>query len=869
MGVEGLVCRDLNLCACRDLLPAGLARIPAVEGVADAGEGGQRAVLILIGNGLAVRVHRNSTVVGVKAHGVGVRPPPGIEGLVSGIRGGDLGHGAAGAAPVSVPAVEGIAGAARRRLQRHGFAVGVACRVGVGQAVHVSVVDRIGLRRAAELSVPGHVVRDGGGIGPGRAGAVRRRVPAGEGAGVAGFGLGGHRAGIGALGTVLHACVRFQRILAVHPCDGVGQAVVVDLDHGGAVGLDGLLGHGLCRKAGVGLGCGGGGLTGDAAQRLAVCFNLGVLVILNILLIVLDRVVHGARLPVGVEGLARRDRDPVVLSDLLAAVRLREPAGKGIADSGGRGQLAVDLGIGDGLAGDLDRSFVGVKGHGVLRGCPAGVERHRAGNGVPVEVPLLGAVLIRVPAGKDIAGSAGLSGCGELLAGFPDLAFNRAAAVGVKGDGVIQSLPLGVIAHGLGGGGGGVFADEVHLLREGRVRVPAGELIALAGHVRRVDLRLVGRVGADQLAVVAYPVRVVRIAVVVNVHNGGAVGSDGQLLIIAPRLEAFVFLRDLVAIIAVDGIVRYAGQLIGLDQLILAVELLLIVVDSERRVGILPPIGVEGDAVAQIAVQLELIGHGRGEGVVGHPRVEAGFCPVDKGIAHARGALGRGKLAARCERDRLHRAAAAGVEADGAHILRVAPCDVDDLLNRLGGERQRGLPPCDGHVRLFLDRAARRDRHGVGGRVIAELRVGEADAEVFFLPPRVRGVHAPVADPSGLQIHAPHIVGRGGQSHGLDALEGVLRIVRPDKAEHVLLVARRPQRPFVGVDRRRPGQLAAVEERGNELDIQIHAELDVQRAGGIALLLRALLPFQMIEEVAVELRVHAHLGNNADPVQLQ
>ena len=276
-------------------------------------------------------------------------------------------------------------------------------------------------------------------------------------------------------------------------------------------------------------------------------------------------------------------------------------------------------------------------------------------------------------------------------------------------------------------------------------------------------------------------------------------------MIIAPRLEAFVFLRDLVAIIAVDGIVRYAGQLIGLDQLILAVELLLIVVDSERRVGILPPIGVEGDAVAQIAVQLELIGHGRGEGVVGHPRVEAGFCPVDKGIAHALGALGRGKLAARGERDRLHRAAAAGVEADGAHILRVAPCDVDDLLNRLGGERQRGLPPCDGHVRLFLDRAARRDRHGVGGRVIAELRVGEADAEVFFLPPRVRGVHAPVADPSGLQIHAPHIVGRGGQSHGLDALEGVLRIVRPDKAEHVLLVARRPQRPFVGVDRRRPG----------------------------------------------------------------
>ena len=217
----------------------------------------------------------------------------------------------------------------------------------------------------------------------------------------------------------------------------------------------------------------------------------------------LDRVVHGARRPVGVEGLVFGPVEAGLRGDPLAAVRLREPAGKGVADSGGRGQLAVDLGIGDGLAGGLDRSFVGVKGHGVLRGCPAGVERHRAGDGVAAEIPLLRAVLIRVPAGKDIADPAGHVGRLDGLAGYAVLAINRAAAVGVKGDGVIQSLPLGVIAHGLGGGGGGVFADEVHLLREGRVRVPAGELIALARHVRRVDLRLVGRVGADQLVVVA------------------------------------------------------------------------------------------------------------------------------------------------------------------------------------------------------------------------------------------------------------------------------------------------------------------------------------------------------------------------------
>ena len=109
------------------------------------------------------------------------------------------------------------------------------------------------------------------------------------------------------------------------------------------------------------------------------------------------------------------------------------------------------------------------------------------------------------------------------------------------------------------------------------------------------------------------------------------------------------------------------------------------------------PLGVEGHALCTVGEG----GHGGGaagvlvtEVRVGVPPLESVSCflrirrPGDGG-AHAAGELRYGGTA--------H-----GVKADVPQPLRIAPCDMDDLLDGLGGEGQSRLLPCNGHVGLFV-----------------------------------------------------------------------------------------------------------------------------------------------------------------------
>ena len=77
MGIEGMIRRGGHHSVRGHLGAAGQCRIPAVEGVARAGGGGQRAIGAVVGHFFAVCADR--TAVGLKGHGALFGFPTGIE----------------------------------------------------------------------------------------------------------------------------------------------------------------------------------------------------------------------------------------------------------------------------------------------------------------------------------------------------------------------------------------------------------------------------------------------------------------------------------------------------------------------------------------------------------------------------------------------------------------------------------------------------------------------------------------------------------------------------------------------------------------------------------------------------------------------
>ena len=622
--------------------------------------------------------------------------------------------------------------------------------------------------------------------------------------------------------------------------DRICQTVIIDINHGRTLGGDGLLFKRLNAESLVSLRGRFGVCSCSAIQCFEICF--AVPVILHILLVMIDRVLHETSRPVGVEGLVCGNGNARFRQDLLAASLFCEPAGKIIALLGRRRQFAVRLVVGDGPIGFLSlghHAAIGIKRRGIGVRCPLGVERHCALDRIGIKIPRLGAALIGIPPAEEVAGLRGGGRCSDFIARLDRLSGDRRAALGFKGHGIVTALPV----RGVVGVSGDGFRD----------RSPAAKDVPLAADGGNDQLCAV-LVGLDDVvrAVFRLPSHGVLLAVIVDLYHGAAVGRNG-LLGDGLRCEACVGL-------GFGGSLRVggAGQLLRVGQLILAVELLLIVLHGVPRVGGRPPLGVEDHALAE-----NEFGHGA-HGLhpvgVGHllvPAVEdiAGLSRV-LGPCDGR-ALAAAKL---CDRGAAH-----GVEADIAHALRVAPCDVEHLLNRLGGKGQWCFFPGDSHVGAFALHITARHGDGIGTGIIAEFGVGERDNESTL----AAVILVDRADLAGFQIHGFHGIGGTGQSKGLDCPEGVAHVLCLVKGVHILPLTRRPERPLVGVDGWRPGELAAVEERRHELDIEIHSDFYEHCSGGIAIFRLSLRPVQMVEEIAPKLSVGAHLGGNADFVDLQ
>ena len=183
-------------------------------------------------------------------------------------------------------------------------------------------------------------------------------------------------------------------------------------------------------------------------------------------------------------------------------------------------------------------------------------------------------------------------------------------------------------------------------------------------------------------------------ASVIDIDHGAAVRQDGQITDVV-RAEAIVALR------LRRGLRQCrAGQMIFLEQLVIAVQLLLIVPDGIGRIRIWDPLSINRDAAAiRIAlVLLHLVRHA----VFCAGEASAVRVPAGEGVALPRD-RGRGNALPDELGHRLAAGAAVGVEADEAGIRHIAPQNMHRAGNGLGGEGQRTALPRKGDVAALLN----------------------------------------------------------------------------------------------------------------------------------------------------------------------
>ena len=836
MRVQSLSCRNGNLVVRRHLSRAGQVREPTEELISGARWRRQVAVGAVVGDGFAFRSYR--TPVRVKRHRVLIRRPLRVERLIARCICRDFSYLVAGAVGVLEPAAEGIAGAGRS-CERYRRTVGVTARVAGGVRAVVQIVgDVVSVQRVAELRRVGHISRY----------LARLRRPAGKGIGVAGVLLGRR------IALIIRHCTVAERFvlqlgIAVHPRNRIGQAVIVDADNRRAVRLDGQLVGSLCRcEAGVGFGCRHGLLTRDAGERFELeLFVIIVRHILSILLIVLDGIGCRALFPVRVERLGCGDGNLGVCRYLLA-VRLRGiPAEEVIAGPLGRCQCAVSAIVGDRyLCGFRRAVIVQVQRYIVGIRRPLRVQGHGVRYLIAVKVPCLGAALVGVPAAEGVAGLFRVTRLLDFLVGLDCLACHIRAAVRYESNSVIVCRPPRGVLCALGDG-----------FRQGRT--PAVERVAAARGGRCVQVCAV-LIGLHDVfrAVVEIKHYGILVTVIVDLYDRAAVRRNG-LFLGGFLVEAGVFLvRNR------RFALGRAFQLFRCRVDVAAAQLFLIALYRVLRVLGGPPLRVKRHALAAAAER----GHS-GEcfrlGVV-----VAVLIPAVKDVTLFYGVCRPAERHAGAAGQLRNRRAAHGVKADVAFALGVAPRDVNDLLNGLGCESERRLFPCDGHVGVLFERTGgdRLDHYRVACRVIGKARVGESDIEILLVRTGLAAVLVYRAEHAGFEVHAAHIVGGRRERHSACGFERVARVSAVREGIDVLHLTRRPKRPLVRVNRRVPCQLAAVERLRDKPDVEIHTDFDHHGAGGVFRLACALLPRQMVEEVAPQLRICADVGGNADFVEL-
>ena len=434
VGVEGVLVGGGDLSGGGHLGPAYGGGVPAVQGVARAGNSGHAvgAVCPTVGD-FSGRVCRDPIVVDLQRHRVLVGRPVGVEGLVGG--------------PLEVGVVYHIRSAGRGGVPA---VKGISRPGGGGQGtVFLAGGDGFAGRiHAAAVGVEGDLVLVGrpfGGIGhiPGGHGVLGHAVaPAGEGiARLGGRGQGpqlipgvdgaaGHRrAAIGVKGDGVG-------VPAPPGVEGVGVGVghLRVRRHPAAPCLAGVPpGEGVARPGGV-----GEANVFPAVGEVQFAVARGPVV-------VVQRHGHGLGGPAGVEGVVFPVGDLGEAGHPVAVGLGGVPAAEGIARPGGGGQSAVGLAVGDGLAGLAHAAAVGVKGDGGALHLPEGVK------GVVIVVGHLGFGVDDVAAlgadapGRELVARAGGGGqvavglaVGDGLGGLA-----HRAAVGVEGDGGTLGLPLG------------------------------------------------------------------------------------------------------------------------------------------------------------------------------------------------------------------------------------------------------------------------------------------------------------------------------------------------------------------------------------------------------------------------------------------
>ena len=463
-----------------------------------------------------------------------------------------------------------------------------------------------------------------------------------------------------------------------------------------------------------------------------------------------------------------------------------------------------------------------------------------------------GSVLLRVPAGKLVGTGFVLRLGGVIVRSLPVTdgltILNRTGSDGrsiydpVYGES--DGVPLSIIVNAFSG------CRALYEMRRSIIGIPICKGVALFCHMRcgnRLAMPVCLLVCFRETIIELY---LIGIQLVVNLHHSGAIGGNGLLLNGLGRIPLFGLRRHVRGAVgvALPGLRLHIAAAVQLFGVILhgVVHQIRLPVGLQRHAGLaLRERGHNGDAA--VAFSLCCV-------------------PAIKGVARSFGVSrpcqGRAAAAGKPRRG----GTALGVKGNIAHTRRVAPLQMNRLADGRGGKRQRCFLPHDGHVRALRQRAVhRRHRHGVGGRVIAEHRVGKGDAEIAL-----RGiVPVQVLQFAGPEVHSPHQIRAGGQRQRFDRFKGIAGIVRVGKGIDVIYLPRRPQRPLVGVQRGVIRQLAAGKRLRHEFDFNVNADLDEHGAGAVGGSPQLLLPCLMVVEIAPELDVAAHLGGNADLVHLQ
>ena len=399
--------------------------------------------------------------------------------------------------------------------------------------------------------------------------------------------------------------------------------------------------------------------------------------------------------------------------------------------------------------------------------------------------------------------------------------------------------------HGLGGISICIGKDDTAF--------PAIEQVAAQIHFRLIDGRAVFHITVDNIGQTAVALitiskgQVVLVAAEIELDHRGAVGGNGLIGgglfgVVGEALRRIRIHRH--------RSIRCPGKAGAGSQRVRAVQFLQVILHLIGRVVPGGPLGIDRDAL----VRFGIVRHGGRDGET------CTLCrvPARKIVA----LLGRG-----CgSRDggpyrlgkHLDHTAAVGLKGNVAGVGRIAPRDGHGQGDGLRGKGQCTALPDDGHFTGFLHTLAGVNGDDISIRGIGELGVGQFNGEpAFCLVIEVRRrilllvlrVHA--AQVAGLHIHVGHVEQLGRQGEMPDRLVFIggtfrLRVIlltrRPVECVHILLLTDGIDGPLVFIQGRVISQLFTAEQLRFELDLQIDADLDMQRTGTDALLVTALLP---------------------------